>query len=293
LKELEHQELTAVMQEAIVVTQRLGYRYLWIDALCIVQYSEEDWLREAGCMSQVFSSAIVTLAVGDASDHLEGIFRPRRGRCVRPFWIPFCKDIPYRERIAWRGEGEVYVFPKTDFVSAGPRPKGILDTRGWILQEQLLSPCLLYFGDGEIFWDCTAVSASESSPILTSLLNDPNPDETWALKLIRKTFAASADTETLRLRFADVWKQVIKNYSARQLSKPTYSLIALEGVIRPLVVLLADEPVAGMWMTQLWQQLIWWVNPSLSTATPSGLPADQSFMAPTWSWLSAHEPVHY
>ncbi|KAH7398502.1 heterokaryon incompatibility protein-domain-containing protein [Pyrenochaeta sp. MPI-SDFR-AT-0127] len=290
LERLPLVELSQTMQDAIQITRELGFKYIWIDALCIIQDSTEDWLREASRMSSVFSGAIVTIAVADADHHAQGIFRPRPARCMRPFRIPYLQDTPYRERTRLDGEGEFYVFPKSSLVGAGNRSKGTLDTRAWILQEQLLSPRMLYYGNGEIYWDCVTVSASESSPIAASLLYDSDPDETWALKLIRRTLAGSTNTRALRRKIADIWTQIIKNYSSRKLTRQSDKLIALEGILKPLAVILEDEPVAGMWRDQLWKQLVWWMpGPEVSIATSS----DETFVAPSWSWLSVHAPVFY
>ena len=38
--------LPATLREAIQVTRRLGYSYTWIDPLCILQDSKEDWQTE-------------------------------------------------------------------------------------------------------------------------------------------------------------------------------------------------------------------------------------------------------
>ena len=283
-------DLTQTMKDAVRITRDLGYRYLWVDALCIVQDSEEDWLREARKMSDVFSGAVVTIAAADAENHSQGIFRPRAGVCIRPFPMPYLDMRPYCDRTFVDGEGPVYIFPNTGLVSAGARSKGTLDTRGWILQEQLLSPRVLYFDRGEIFWDCMTVSASESSPISTSLLDDKDPDETWALKLVRKTLVASHNSDTLRHRLAEVWTQVIKNYSSRQLSKQSDKLIALDGIAQPLSALLGEPLVAGMWETHMWRQLIWWK----ARPQPASVSQHQSlFPAPTWSWLGSDGPVFY
>lgn len=200
LQGIEITELTHVMRDAIHVVQDLGYRYIWIDVLCIIQDDPDDWLAEASKMSSVFSGAIVTIAVADAMDHSQGIFRDRIARCTRPFHVPYLQKKPYRERKQLDGEGEYYVFPKSSLVGVGARSKGTLDTRGWVLQEQLLSTRILYYDKGEIYWDCITVSASESSPISASLLNETDPDETWALKLIRRALAGSVDSDTLRTR---------------------------------------------------------------------------------------------
>lgn len=45
--------LSLTFQDAFKATQKLGIRYLWIDALCIVQDSSEDWGREASNMRSI------------------------------------------------------------------------------------------------------------------------------------------------------------------------------------------------------------------------------------------------
>lgn len=290
LQQMTLNELSQTMKDAISIVRKLKYRYLWVDALCIIQDSTTDWFKEASHMSEVFSGAIVTIAVADSTSHTQGIFRHRTVRCTRPFQIPFLHGKPYRERTLFDGENDFYVFPRVGDMGTGSRPKGTLDTRAWILQEQLLSPRILYFDRSEIFWDCIEMSASEMSPISASLLHDQYPDETWALKLIRKTLAESTAVGTLRQRIADVWTQVIQNYSSRELTRPSDKLVALQGVLQPLSLLLKDDPIAGMWHNQLWKQLIWWVaKPYKSTIANS----EMLFTAPSWSWLNTHGPVYY
>ncbi|KAH7401142.1 heterokaryon incompatibility protein-domain-containing protein [Phaeosphaeria sp. MPI-PUGE-AT-0046c] len=275
-------DLSPTMRSAIWITQNLHYDYIWIDALCIVQDSEEDWFSEASQMSNVFSNAAVTIAVADAVEHSQGIFRNRESTFIRPFNIPFLRERPYRERAHLDGDGEFYLFPDAQEV----RSRGPLDTRGWILQEQLLSPSILYFDRGEIFWDCITVTASESSPISASLLSEADPDEVWALKYIRRMIAGSGNHDTRRDQISNAWLEIIKNYSNRDLTKASDRLIALQGIITPLQRILNEDHVAGMWRTQLWRQLTWWMGPTTA--------ADQDdFPAPSWSWLSVTKRVHY
>ena len=49
-------------KEAIRVTLALGYRYLWIDSLAIIQDSDEDWTYEARRMAIVYGNATANLA---------------------------------------------------------------------------------------------------------------------------------------------------------------------------------------------------------------------------------------
>jgi hypothetical protein len=162
--------LSQTIRDAISIVRFLGFRYLWIDALCIVQDSEEDWLNEASSMSAVFGGAILTIAVAASENHSEGIFRNKEARCMRPFRIERFEAVPYSQRSKYGGEGSAYMFPSSEKARGGCRPKGILDSRGWILQQQLLSPRILYYGHGELYWDCITFSVSTSLATATKRL---------------------------------------------------------------------------------------------------------------------------
>lgn len=57
--------LSNTFSDAVEITRKLGYRYIWIDALCIVQDDPEDWAREAAKMARV------RIAIGGTLPHLE------------------------------------------------------------------------------------------------------------------------------------------------------------------------------------------------------------------------------
>ena len=44
------QALCKNFQDAVIITRTLGFKYLWIDSLCIIQDSPEDWNRESAQM---------------------------------------------------------------------------------------------------------------------------------------------------------------------------------------------------------------------------------------------------
>jgi hypothetical protein len=50
LKSIPIHTLTTNFRDSIRLTRFLGERYLWTDALCILQDSKEDWKREAAQM---------------------------------------------------------------------------------------------------------------------------------------------------------------------------------------------------------------------------------------------------
>jgi hypothetical protein len=54
--------LSQTFRDAIELTRLLECRYLWIDSLCIIQDSKEDWLQESASMAEVYSQALLNLA---------------------------------------------------------------------------------------------------------------------------------------------------------------------------------------------------------------------------------------
>src|SRR5256885_16010047 len=52
-------------QHAILICRGLGVNYLWIDSLCIIQDSEEDWALQSARMTDVYSNS--WLKIGRAS----------------------------------------------------------------------------------------------------------------------------------------------------------------------------------------------------------------------------------
>jgi hypothetical protein len=289
------EDLSPLMRDAVKVVRSLGYRFFWVDALCIIQDSKDDWLHEASQMRNVYSSASLTLAAADCEDHTQGMFRPRQAKCIRPFPLDRVRQFTglefHRLKANTSTKETPYVFPATKIHLRGNRPKGPLDTRGWILQEQLLSPRILYYGKGELFWDCITHSVSESSPVSTSLLENDNPDETWAFRILRRAIAGSGDTSLLQAHLADIWTQVVQNYSARGLSHSRDKLLALQGILQAVERLLGVKPVAAMWPRDIWKQLIWWnVNHASMRHVATGY---GSFPAPTWSWLCINGQASY
>lgn len=71
-------DLPQTIHDAVVITRRLGIRYLWVDALCILQGSDAkakaDWERESSRMATTYGNAFLTVAAASARSVHEGIF---------------------------------------------------------------------------------------------------------------------------------------------------------------------------------------------------------------------------
>ncbi|KAM0425725.1 hypothetical protein ACHAPT_008972 [Fusarium lateritium] len=70
-------DLTLLIRDAVTVCQSLGITYLWVDALCILQDSFEDWQVESMAMAEVYAGSAITICPLDAH-HCEESFLSRR-----------------------------------------------------------------------------------------------------------------------------------------------------------------------------------------------------------------------
>jgi hypothetical protein len=157
-KSIPFRRIPKTIQEAIITTRRLGIRYIWVDTLCILQDSVEDWLREVKNIASVYRNCALIIAAADSVDSEGGLFRKRRRSRTRPVQIapqvaPFSSSTE-----------PVFAFGDRQESNDGFRCGSRLDKRGWLLQEQLLSPRTLNFSTQELYWECSSLLASESYP---------------------------------------------------------------------------------------------------------------------------------
>lgn len=144
LKEFTCETLPKTFQDAISVTRKLGIPFLWIDSLCIIQFVQEkdsksDWERESKLMERVFSSAYCTISATSAAGWQEGFLE--RKSTIPPVRV---QDV---------SGNTVYVCNNVDNFSRHVE-EGKLNTRGWVLQERVLSRRNIHFTEKHTYWEC-------------------------------------------------------------------------------------------------------------------------------------------
>jgi hypothetical protein len=152
--------LTQTFRDAISFAREFSQRYsdeypgedpiqhIWIDSFCIIQDSTEDWRREAARMCDIYANGILTVAAGTGRDgcfvradskHVGfEVTNPRR-RSERLF---------LRDELPHFGLGVKMLEEVTRLDTLD------LLTRGWVLQERILSRRFLVFGPQEMMWEC-------------------------------------------------------------------------------------------------------------------------------------------
>lgn len=118
-------KLSACFRDAMYATIGLGYQYLWIDSLCIIQNDPADWEKESKSMADVYRNAVCNLSASDFKSGINGLSPERRVNNPIPPRIP----IGVREgRMSFVVDAQL-----TKEICNGP-----IFSRAWVLQEQVL-----------------------------------------------------------------------------------------------------------------------------------------------------------
>lgn len=133
--------LSKTIQDAIIVCARLSIRYLWVDALCIIQDDVQDKFREIPKMARIYSNAIFTIAASSAGSAQDGFLQDRMkgDDRIQAFNLPYVC-----------GKG---ILGSVTLARVEEKDEP-LDQRGWALQERILSPRTLEFGTRQTRWIC-------------------------------------------------------------------------------------------------------------------------------------------
>ncbi|KAH7067935.1 heterokaryon incompatibility protein-domain-containing protein, partial [Paraphoma chrysanthemicola] len=171
--------LPRTIRDAIHVTHLLGLRFIWIDAVCIIQDSHEDWSTEGARMDQIYTRSYLTISADTSPDTKAGFLRKRDmlgwSTCIHPTLLtPWDGATPGGQYGTWPGTTldnsrltGIAVPPGPRAICSGVAPAkkltdtSILGDRGWILQERVLSRRTLHWSEFEISWECNELIASE------------------------------------------------------------------------------------------------------------------------------------
>lgn len=261
-------------QDAIQVTRCLGYRYLWIDALCINQDDDSEKATEIGRMGQIYASGVAKISATGAAQAADGLFFERSLMLVNP-----C-----RKRIRQPSKSTetfvdlvAYGFNDwDDHINFEP-----LNQRAWVYQERMLAPRIIHFARERIFWECLTLSASECS-------HDGRLDIKLAFP--KSEIAIDSHLPTIdndRLSGEEAWSNIVYHYSPLSLTLRRDRLPAISALASRVCLLRAMESkdyLAGHWRIDFPRNLVWYVV--RGTRPLCFDHSNQDYVAPSWSWAS-------
>ena len=272
--------LPPLFRDICELSMSLGYIYIWIDALCIVQDDDQDWMKESSRMVEVYAHSQLNMIAG-ASQQDESLFHKRNPLMLTPCIITGSKLSQALDL------GAIFTFSSDETAEIA---RLATESRAWILQECELSPRMVYFGDVEIIWECSTKLQSESSRIggvnWTSADNSERPRNIKS-KLARFRQDYIGLTEA---RCGGIWTGLVSKYTSLDITFEVDRLVAISGLSQYLQHEASDqlgEYRAGLWEIGFEQQLLW------RDFTGSGIQPSSTYLAPSWSWASHVSRIAY
>jgi len=258
-------DLPTTFAEAVQVARRLRIGYLWIDSLCIIQDSAEDWGMESIRMFHIYQNSYLNIGAAGSLDANGGLFSSLDPQKTPPCILTI-----------GRSENSQYIASEYDPENGLERDSQCaLFTRAWVFQELLLAPRTLFFGKHELFWECRRLRGTET----ISQQEKHHPGYDGLRKAMRELWG-NLDQQNYQNRLG-VWCEIVRQYSDKQLTKVADKLVAVSGLASHLGRSWSDVTyLAGLWSFQLRRGLLWHVlQPQLKR--------HKNFIAPSWSWASA------
>lgn len=233
-------------------------------------------------MRHIYSNAQITITADDTPD------------CAVGFWH-------------WSAHGFRRINKGCWVREAPEQAKDILSTRGWALQERILSHRILHISNTGINWECDECSRYEDGKakidfmglsfrafrLLNRFRRHENlgtckldDDEEGVPTTHITDFLTSGSWKSIYF----AWASIIESYSERKLAVPHDKLSAISGLASFVLEhrgLEADSYLAGLWKENLIEDLLWYASKPMVAAPGS------TYIAPTWSWASLTGSIKY
>lgn len=251
--------LPKTFQEAISFAHRLGYEYIWVDSLCIIQDCVDDWRHEGSKMANIYRNASLTLSASQSPDSDSGCYAVAPTKHLSQFWsFTGPNNEPY----------DLYSRISINHRSFIDKKLPLL-RRGWGLQERLLCPRIVHFAKEELVWECFERSTCECSQI--------RPYQAKDLGIAKEEVQPRLWLRQSLPQMARCWHLIVTSYTALDLTFPADIFPALQGLAK-IMPSQMGEYLAGLWSETLISDLCWGAGPT------SRRP--EQWRAPTWSWAS-------
>ncbi|KAL8671139.1 MAG: hypothetical protein Q9168_004354 [Polycauliona sp. 1 TL-2023] len=266
------QKLPSTIRDAIAVVHHLGFRYLWVDSLCIVQDDEQHLHLELNQMHLVYASATFTLVAADGTDADYGL------RGFRDLTAP--RSLHQQPILLAAGESIMQDVRSQNMMTKerlGLRPEKAYYGRTWTFQEHLFSRRKLIFEDNSIRWRCQCMDFYED--LLPDSRVDGRFGNFWDLSdkySGEKWFHSPVPTPSTISDIA--W-----DYNAKTLTYPEDALAAFAGIQAMLHRIYPGGLTYGMPGNFFDVALTWAPERPTTRRRASTKSRDQRL--PSWSWL--------
>ncbi|KAF1968012.1 HET-domain-containing protein, partial [Bimuria novae-zelandiae CBS 107.79] len=243
---IPYDTLPKTFQDAVMITRSLGVEYLWIDSLCIIQDSVDDWAKEAASMKDVYADCYVMISADDSPNP--------HGGCLPVY------EQPSRQSFVVNTVGPKLskICHRIGDAQSIDESRSTLNQRGWCLQERILAPRVLHFGQSELAWECPEMVACECQTVATSLDKESRYKAMRGDHLLRQA-QGSPKQSLVGGSKVDIllWMNFVEEFTRRHLTFNKDILHALAGLAAFMEAVTGAEYVHGIWKRELAEFLLW------------------------------------
>ncbi|TLD34617.1 heterokaryon incompatibility protein-domain-containing protein [Venturia nashicola] len=286
-------EIPQTIRDAMEFVSKLGERYLWVDSLCIVQDDNIEKHDQILQMHHIYSAAYATIVQHAGHDANAGLPGVRKGTRSMLAAEAFPRD---RAMIAIANYGVPRILSDS-----------VHSSRGWTLQEVLVSNRCLHFFDKHLTFVCTEEYVQDWRSVDANSRNQKRPgpmNETdlchpsqildiqrtrlsegvlWQMNPLAET--SELDTtgrhgiQAKWRRCFMIYARIMSDYTSRQLSYESDILAAFHGLESAIERLEAGRFFYGLPSIALDHALLW-----LPASVTNRRELTKEANIPTWSW---------
>jgi Heterokaryon incompatibility protein (HET) len=250
-----------VIEDAIKVLGLLEERYLWVDAICIVQDDDEARYDQIQNMASIFANATVTIMAMQGPDANYGL----RG----------LRDISEPRNVVQ----DVFTLEKGSSIinaqqqNEDPPDQSPWSQRGWTFQEQIFSRRQLVFSADRVQWKCACGSFLED-------LWPPPASEVVSQCIQSKDRVFSTSFPNF-----PGYARLVCQYNDRQFTFPEDALAAFSGITSALSHSFYGGFICGLPALFLDVALVWQPADTCERRIPSKSSNPTKMGLPSWSWV--------
>ncbi|KAF2134000.1 HET-domain-containing protein [Dothidotthia symphoricarpi CBS 119687] len=217
-------DLPRTINDAIELVKAMGERFLWVDALCLVQDDAEDVSLGIEMMNSIYHGSYFTIAAASGSDANAGLpgvgqsdeskQRKQAIRCITPNI-----KMAIVHGVDWHLNRSIY------------------NERGWTMQELVLPRRTVVFLNGQAYYRCQEANWSEETCA-----------DRWTDWLDADDSNISRIPDPIEGFLPSAWayQKLCENFSFRKLRSDGDALRALVGVTRPMATGMETLLVEGL-----------------------------------------------
>ncbi|KAL6831267.1 hypothetical protein J3E69DRAFT_379138 [Trichoderma sp. SZMC 28015] len=257
-------EISANFKDAFHIARELGIQY----------DSKEDWEIESSRMGAVYRNATLTVAALVSAKSTVGILKTNENRfpgAPKSAKLRVYEDGSKVEEVEvdWKSQEEENLRRLMN--------ESVLTSRGWTLQEYILSPRNLLYGERQIYWRCPSMMISADATPEGNQFPDHKFQKASQV-IYSDILAVTPEIESDVKAVLEDYYELAETYSARQLTYGSDKHAAFSGVAQMIHPSIGGQYLAGLWTVDFKHGLLWYAEMSSCRHV-------ESHGAPSWSWM--------